>query len=328
MRGAIIRGPLIPAVLTPFASDGSLALSQVEQQAALLHADGVRAVFVGGTTGEFSSLTLEERMALAERWLRVGREMGWTVLIHVGAIDALKRIGERDGVLAIGAAAPLEDAWAALAQRIPALTDVWLRFASPPVRHAGTMGGNVANGSPIGDSAPMLIAAGATLVLRRGEARRRLPLEDFFLGYGQQDRRPDELLEAVTVPRRRPEQRFRAYKISKRFDQDISAVLGAFAITLDGGTVREARIAYGGMAAIPKRAMAAEAALRGRAWDEAAVRAAMAALGEDFTPITDMRASAGYRLQVARNLLLKAWLETTDPQAETRLVGDRSLAHV
>jgi xanthine dehydrogenase small subunit len=189
------------------------------------------------------------------------------------------------------------------------------------------VGGNVANGSPIGDASPSLIAAGATLHLRRGDERRSIPLEDFFVAYGRQDRRPGEFVERISVPLPAPGARYRAYKISKRFDQDISAVLGAFLVRLDGeGRVTEARLAYGGMAATPKRARHAEAALLGRDWDQAAVGAAMAALAEDFQPIDDMRASAAYRLKVARNLLLRLHAETTT-DAETRLVGDRSLAH-
>lgn len=155
-----------------------------------------------------------------------------------------------------------------------------------------------------------------------------MPLELFFLAYGRQDRLPGEFVEKVIVPRRRPGQRFRAYKISKRFDQDISAVMAAFRITLDGDTVSDVRIAYGGMAATPKRAAAAEAALLGKPWRRDSVEAAMQALTGDFTPLTDMRASATYRLKVAQNLLLKCFVETSGPDARTRLVGDLELAHV
>ena len=231
-------------------------------------------------------------------------------LIHVGEVDAMKRIAERDGVLAIGAAAPLEDAWAALAARIPSLTDVWLRFASPPIRHAGTMGGNVANGSPIGDSAPVLIALDASVVLRRGAAQRTLPLADLYVDYMTNRLEPGEFVEAIAVPLPGASTAVRAYKLSKRFDCDISAVCAGLALTLDGGTVREARFAFGGMAAIVKRAAAAEAAVRGQPWTEATVRAAMEALAHDFTPLTDMRGSAGYRLRSARALLMRLWLET------------------
>jgi xanthine dehydrogenase small subunit len=248
-------------------------------------------------------------------------------VVHIGRVKELRRIAKTADAIEIGAGVTCSDGMGVLAAEWPDMGEVYRRFASPPIRNAATIGGNIANGSPIGDSAPMLIAAGATLVLRHGAERRSLPLEQFFLAYGKQDRRPGELVEKVVVPRRRPGQRFRAYKISKRFDQDISAVLGAFAIALDGGTVREARIAYGGMAAIPRRAMATEAALRGRPWRRDVVEAAMAALDEDFTPITDMRASARYRMQVTRNLLLKCYIETAGEAGETRLVGERSLAH-
>ena len=231
-------------------------------------------------------------------------------LIHVGEVDAMKRIAERDGVLAIGAGAPLEDAWQALAARIPSLTDVWLRFASPPIRHAGTMGGNVANGSPIGDSAPVLMALDAGVVLRRGGRQRTLPLADLYVDYMTNRLEPGEFVEAITVPLPAAATAVRAYKLSKRFDCDISAVCAGLAVTLDGGTVRDARFAFGGMAAIVKRAAAAEAAVRGRPWTEATVRAAMDALAHDFTPLTDMRGSAAYRLRAARNLLLRLWLET------------------
>jgi xanthine dehydrogenase small subunit len=171
------------------------------------------------------------------------------------------------------------------------------------------MGGNVANGSPIGDSAPVLIALGASLVLRRGDRQRRVPLEDFYLDYMKNALEPGEFVEAIEVPTSGDVQ-LRAYKVSKRFDSDISAVSAGMAIVLDGERVREVRLAYGGMAAIVRRAAGAEAALCGQSWDEAALEAAIAALARDFKPLTDMRASAGYRQQVAGNLLRRFWLET------------------
>jgi xanthine dehydrogenase small subunit len=187
------------------------------------------------------------------------------------------------------------------------------------------VGGNIANGSPIGDLPPALIALGATLHLRRGTERRALPLEDFFLDYGRQDRRPGEFVERVVVPRPARGTEFRAWKISKRFDQDISGVCGCFAIRVESGRVAAARIAYGGMAAVPRRARGAESALMGRPWTRATVDAAMAALARDLTPISDWRASRDYRMQVAKNLLLKCWLETEGEGAPTRLAGPRSL---
>ncbi len=236
-------------------------------------------------------------------------------VISLGEVAELRRIEVRGGELHIGAGASLEAAWGALAQRWPALTEVWLRFASPPIRHAGTMGGNVANGSPIGDSAPVLMALDASVELRRGARVRRLTLPDFYLDYMKNALEPGEFVQAIVVPDDLPGRQVRAYKISKRFDCDISALCAGFAIELDGDTVREVRLAFGGMAAVVKRAAAAEAALRGRAWTLDAVEAAQAALATDFKPLSDMRASADYRLQVAQNLLQRLWLETRPADA-------------
>ena len=232
-----------------------------------------------------------------------------TALLYVGNVDALKRIETSDAVLSIGAAASLEDAWRALVARWPTLAEVWLRFAGMPLRHAGTMGGNVANGSPIGDSAPVLMALDASLVLRKGERTRRIALADFYTGYMQNRLEPGEFVQAIDVPLGGSAE-VRAYKISKRFDCDISAVCAGIALELDGGRVRAARLAFGGMAATVKRAAQAEAALRGQPWTEATLRAAQHALAADFAPLSDMRASAAYRLQVAQNLLRRLWLET------------------
>ena len=231
-------------------------------------------------------------------------------ILFVGEVEEMKVVAEQNGELYIGAGASLEAAWAALAQRFPALTDVWLRFASPPIRNAGTMGGNVANGSPIGDSAPVLMALDAQIELRRGARVRRLPLDAFYLGYMKNRLEPGEFVQALAVPLALAARQVRAYKISKRFDCDISAVCAGLSIDLDGGTVRTVRLAFGGMAATVARAALAEAALVGRPWDQAGVDAAKAALAQDFQPLTDMRASSAYRLQVAQNLLQRFWLET------------------
>jgi xanthine dehydrogenase small subunit len=240
-------------------------------------------------------------------------------VIYVGRVAELARVAETPEGIEIGAGASYSDAVAVLARHYPDMGEVIRRLGSVQIRNAGTIGGNIANGSPIGDSPPMLIAAGATLHLRQGKARRSLPLEDFFIDYGKQDRRPGEFVETVVVPKPASGTQFRAYKVSKRFDQDISAVLGAFQMRVADGAVAEARIAYGGMAATPKRARAAEAALVGAPWTEATVRAAMDALDRDFAPIDDWRASAAYRRLAARNLLMRLFVETTDPAAETRL---------
>jgi xanthine dehydrogenase small subunit len=176
----------------------------------------------------------------------------------------------------------------------------------------GTIGGNIANGSPIGDTPPPLIALGAMLTLRKGKQRRTIPLEEYFIAYGKQDRQPGEFVERVTVPLPSPGDRFAIYKVSKRRDEDITATLGAFFLRLArDGTVAEIRIAYGGMAATPKRASAVEKALAGKPWTEETVVAAMAEYASDFQPLTDMRATADYRSMAARNLLLRFHAETS-----------------
>jgi xanthine dehydrogenase small subunit len=222
--------------------------------------------------------------------------------------------------LEIGAAATYTDLQATLAAHHPDLGELVRRLGSTQIRNLGTLGGNVANASPIGDTPPALLALDASVVLRRGRERRELLLDQFFLGYRRTALRPGELLERIRIPVRDPRRLFRAYKVSKRFDQDIAAVCGAFSVVLDGGRVTDVRLAYGGMAAIPKRARAAEAALAGRPWTAASVEAALPALETDLTPITDLRASAGYRRLVAANLLRKFQLETSGALAATRVL--------
>ena len=232
-------------------------------------------------------------------------------IIYLGQVAALQQIVESNGMLEIGAGVTLEAAYAALARHYPTqLTDIWQRFASKPIRNVGTLGGNVANGSPIGDSMPWLIALGSEVVLQGVAGVRVLALEDFYLGYQQKDLRSDEFVLAVRIPVPKEEVLFRTYKLAKRFDQDISAVCAAFAITLDGNLVASARIAFGGMAAIPQRARSAEAALIGQPWSEATLTVAMLALEQDYAPLSDMRASSAYRMQAAQNLLRRFWLET------------------
>ena len=249
-------------------------------------------------------------------------------LIYVGEVAELKRIERAGATLRIGAGASLEDAFRALVQQWRTLEEVWLRFASVPIRNAGTMGGNVANGSPIGDSAPVLMALNAAIELRRGAAVRSMPLADFYVDYMKNRLEPGEFVQAVTVPLRHAAQ-VRAYKMSKRFDCDISAVCAGLAIELDGDTVKAVRFAFGGMAATVKRAAQAEAALVGKPWNEATLKAAQQALAEDYKPLTDMRASAAYRLQVAQNLLRRFWLETrtVDPLTPERLSVWSTMAH-
>ena len=225
----------------------------------------------------------------------------------IAGIEDLRGITVNDREIRIGAVTPVADLIPALDPYHPGFCAMLRRYGSAQVRAAATIGGNIANGSPIGDGPPALIALGATVHLRKGAARRALLLQDFFLDYGKQDRAPGEFVEAITIPRQ-PD-RLRCYKISKRFDQDISALLGCFNIILSDGIVTGARIAFGGMAGIPKRASAVEAAITGKPWAEDTVMAALPAFAQDFTPMSDMRASADYRLDCAKNLLLRAWLE-------------------
>lgn len=215
----------------------------------------------------------------------------------------LRGITETDHEIRIGAMTTLSDLETAIAPHHPSFAAMIRRYASVQVRNAATIGGNIANGSPIGDGPPALIALGATLHLRQGDRRRALVLEDYFIDYGKQDRSPGEFVEAITLPKQ-PDT-LRCYKLSKRFDQDISAVCACLSITRDGDTIAAARLAYGGMAGIPKRASTAEAALIGKAFTEATIRESMGAMVQDFQPLSDMRASAGYRMQTAQNMLLR-----------------------
>jgi xanthine dehydrogenase small subunit len=229
-------------------------------------------------------------------------------LIYLGRVRELDRLSETDGWLDINAAVRLEDAFEAILPHYPELTELWRRFASRPIRNAGTLCGNIANGSPIGDSMPALIAIGTEVVLRHGDRTRVLPLEALYLGYQKKDLAPGEFVQCVRIPLARgplDEHLIRAWKISRRHDQDISAVFAGFSLTHHHGVVSGARLAFGGMAATPKRASHAEATLIGRPFDDAALSDARAALALDFQPLSDMRASAEYRMTVAQNLLTR-----------------------
>ena len=230
-------------------------------------------------------------------------------IVYVGAVAELKHIRRTASGVEIGAAVSLADGWDALVAAYPTLAEMAQRFGSPPVRNSGTLCGNLANGSPIGDSLPVLIALDAELVLRRGERVRSLPLERFYLAYQRTALEPGEFVVSVKVPAPVPGRWFAAYKLSKRFDQDISALALACAVTVEGGRVANVRLAFGGMAAIATRAAATERALLGAPWNEASINFAASKLAEDFKPLTDMRASSAYRLQAAGNLLRRFYFE-------------------
>jgi xanthine dehydrogenase small subunit len=229
-------------------------------------------------------------------------------VIFLNRCTELQQIDIGGDRIRIGAGVTMDRVLTTMRDLHPSYAEMIRRYGSAQVRAAATIGGNIANGSPIGDNPPALIALGALLHLRAGDTRREIPLEAFFLEYGKQDRARGEFVEAVTIPRQ-AEDRLKVYKLSKRFDQDISAVCGAFDIRIKAGKVSRARIAFGGMAGIPKRAAAVEAALTGAEWSEKTVRAAMTRMALDFTPLSDMRASADYRLQSAENMLLRYWME-------------------
>lgn len=234
------------------------------------------------------------------------RDLGSIAFLN--RVRELNQIEETESGIQIGAGVSINALRAAISTRYPEFGELLRRFGSEQVRNAATLGGNIANGSPIGDAAPVLIALNAELSLRKGSRKRSIPIEDFFIAYGKQDRSVGELVEAVFIPDR-PGSLF-VSKISKRFDQDISALCAAFNLSLENEQVSEARIAFGGMAATPKRALKTEQALIGQPWSLETIKAAQTALPADFRPISDMRASAAYRMQAAQNLLLRVWHQT------------------
>ena len=230
-------------------------------------------------------------------------------VLDVTRVEELRQLRGTSRLLSIGAAVTLHDAYTALVADRPQLQRFAERFAGLPVRSSGTLGGNVANGSPIGDSMPLLLAMGATLVLASVRGERRVPLDDFYTGYRKNLMAPDEVLVAIEVPRPMPDEHLRVYKISKRQDDDISAVCLALNLTVREGRITSARIGAGGVAATPVRARKTEAALTDRAWAGATFEAAAALLAQEFSPISDMRASADYRRSVLGRLLLRYWGE-------------------
>ncbi len=244
-------------------------------------------------------------------------------VIFINHLAELQAIASDAAGLTIGAGVSYSQALSVLSRDIPAFGNLIRRIGGEQVRNMGTIGGNIANGSPIGDTPPPLIALGATVTLRSSNGQRTLPLADYFIDYGRQDRLPGEFVESIFVPRPAADARFAVYKISKRRDEDISALCGAFHLTLDDrNRVADLRIAFGGMAGIPKRARAVEAALAGKPWDEETIRDARDAFDSDFTPLTDWRATAQYRQLAAKNLLTRFFLETSgNPQELKRFAA-------
>ena len=247
-------------------------------------------------------------------------------IVYLGDVADLQTM-QQDQAVRIGAGVLLEDAWPVLVEAYPELQELWKRFASVPIRSSGTLVGNLANGSPIGDAAPALIVLGAQVVIRNGAQVRRLPLEKLYVSYGKQARQPGEWIEALEVPVRPDNSYVASYKLSKRIDQDISAVCSAYALELDPhGIVRSIRIAHGGMAATTRRAIHTEAALLGEPWLEPTIRNAMQAMLQDYEPLSDMRASSRYQMTAAQNLLYRFYLQTQG-STPTRVYGEYDVSH-
>jgi xanthine dehydrogenase small subunit len=244
-------------------------------------------------------------------------------VVFIGNLSELQTIREEKKHLVLGACVTYSQAYPYIAKDFPQMVELWDRIGGEQVRNMGTIGGNVANGSPIGDTPPALIALGAKVVLRRGGKRRSVAMEDFFVAYGKQKRQPGDFVESIEIPYLPEGDKFVVYKVTKRLDEDITAVCGAFRVALDdAGKVKSACLAFGGMAATPKRAKLAEAALAGKIWSEENVEAAVSSFAKDFTPLTDMRASAQYRMMVTGNLLRRFWLETSGAEGQLRLMRE------
>ncbi|MCR6500332.1 xanthine dehydrogenase small subunit [Shinella sp. CPCC 101442] len=244
-------------------------------------------------------------------------------VVFINHLTELQSLEETTEGIRIGAGVTYSQAFATLCRRFPALSPLIDRIGGEQVRNMGTIGGNIANGSPIGDTPPALIALGATLTLRSREGPRELPLERYFIEYGKQDRRPGEFVESLFVPDLPADTHFAVYKISKRRDEDISALCAAFRVTLaPDGTVADVRLCFGGMAGTPKRAATVEAALLGKPWTEATIEAARPAFETDYKPLTDWRATAEYRLLAAKNLLIRFFLETSGEIVQVRRFED------
>lgn len=315
-----------------------------ETLAALKELNDGADIFVGNDSRFFASPASEAMLALLferhpdARIIAGATDVGlWITkelltlhkIIHVGRAG-LDQIEETTDAFHIGASVTLERATSSLASIDPDIAEIVRRFGSVQVRTAGTVGGSIANASPIGDLAPLFIALGGSIELRKGERIRTLPLEQFFISYGKQDREASEFVRRLIVPKLPAATFFKAFKISKRLDEDITSVLGAFRIGIENGRIVSARVAYGGMAATPKRAFEVERRLVGTELDDASAwRSAAEQIGNDFTPLTDMRASAEYRLRVAENLVIKALAEIAGASKPmTRVLDSREAAHV
>lgn len=247
-------------------------------------------------------------------------------VIFIGHVAELHGIEDNDDELTIGAAVTHADALEVVGRHFPDFGELLRRFASTLIRNSSTVGGNVANGSPIGDSMPVLIALDARVTLRSGAGQREIPLEELYIDYGKQSRKAGEYVERLRIPKLAADEQFRCYKLSKRFDQDISAVCAAFKVRIEKERVAAIRIGFGGIAPVPARARSTEAAITGQPWSESTIALAEAALASEFTPLTDMRATEDYRRMTTARLLRKFFIETSQPGAKTRLLEEETQA--
>jgi xanthine dehydrogenase small subunit len=333
--GPIVRAACEMRALPHLARNAQPMIGDRELLAGIAHAEtvalehGGRRFYSPASLNEFATLYEQHPNANIVAgatdlglWVtKLHRDVG--TLIWTGRVRELHRLHGEGGALHAGAGLTWSELIGPVSRHFPDFGELLRRFGSLQVRNAATIGGNIANGSPIGDSMPALIALGARLVLRKGSVRRSIMLEDYFIAYGKQDRQPGEFVESVEIPLLAEPEQLKCYKLSKRLDQDISAVCGCFNIHVEAGTVAEARIAFGGMAATPRRANAVEAALLGQPWTLPTVMAALPAFEADFSPISDMRASASYRILAVKNLLVKYFHETQG-LAATRLAGPQA----
>ncbi len=291
-------------------------LAELDTGESLCVQQGDRKFFAPVSSKEFAALLAEFPDATI---LAGGTDVGlWVtkqhrtldLVIYTGRVAELGRVEVNETHIEIGAAVNLSESMQAIIAAYPHLEELFRRFASPPIRNAGTLGGNIANGSPIGDSMPALMVAGTTLLLQSEHGVREISLEDFYIDYQVKDLKPGEFVAMVRIPRPAANSILRSHKLSKRFDQDISAVCSAYRLELNDNKVATFVMACGGLAATIKRASKCEAELVGADWNEASIARAMDALAEDFAPISDMRASSGYRLRATQNMLRRFYLET------------------
>ena len=291
------------STITLSSNDGTLIVPSSIAELANVLANNPKATIVAGSTDVGLWVTKQMRKL--------------DPVVFINHLTELQDLTLTEHGITIGAGVTYAQGMDALATLYPALGSLMHRIGGEQVRNMGTIGGNIANGSPIGDMPPALIALGATVTLRSSAGARTLPLQDYFIEYGKQDRKPGEFVESLFVPMPKADSKFAVYKISKRRDEDISALCGAFHITFAGDhTVSSGTIAFGGMAGTPKRAAHVEAALVGKPWTEATIKTAQAEFAKDYTPLTDWRATAEYRSLTARNLLTRFYLESLGETAQ------------